>query len=429
MTVAISSVQVIISFLLIHSAQGQSSCITPSNANGECIPIRQCKQLLDLLLSPSRTAEDVAYIKNSQCGFRDNNPLVCCPKAQSNGCTTPDGRQGNCIDLYSCPAITSLLTPPVPRDTFTFIQNSKCNGPSAYSVCCGATSGGGCQPSWSTPDPSTRCCGLDPSSGNRIYGGNATAVDQYPWLVIIEYMGRDNKIKLLCGGSLISSKYVLTAGHCVKGPVLNIGNPINARVGDYDITKSGPDCVEVEGGSEDCSDGEQVIPIEETIPHELYDPKSALRRNDIALIRLKIMVPYTDFIRPICLPSSDITLGPDGRSLITAGWGAVDEFSSSSAIKLQVVLPLVKVPACQPAYNASNRRVTLWEGQLCAGGEKGKDSCKGDSGGPLMYDDGTLYYIDGVVSFGPTPCGIENVPGVYTKVFYYLPWIRSKMRP
>lgn len=57
----------------------------------------------------------------------------------------------------------------------------------------------------------------------------------------------------------------------------------------------------------------------------------------------------------------------------------------------------------------------------------------GDSGGPLMAQEkaGRLvyYYLVGVVSFGPSPCGLENWPGVYTKVDSYIDWIVSHMRP
>lgn len=67
---------------------------------------------------------------------------------------------------------------------------------------------------------------------------------------------------------------------------------------------------------------------------------------------------------------------------------------------------------------------------MCAGGQPGKDSCRGDSGGPLMYENPAtrLYEVIGVVSFGPTPCGLPDIPGVYTKVFAYKDWIRSQIR-
>ena len=60
---------------------------------------------------------------------------------------------------------------------------------------------------------------------------------------------------------------------------------------------------------------------------------------------------------------------------------------------------------------------------------KGKDSCGADSGGPMVVREfsGDPWYQAGIVSFGPTPCGKLGVPGVYTKVSAFLPWIKSKL--
>lgn len=69
--------------------------------------------------------------------------------------------------------------------------------------------------------------------------------------------------------------------------------------------------------------------------------------------------------------------------------------------------------------------------QICAGGESGKDSCRGDSGGPLMTVNTSRdnnWYAAGIVSFGPTPCGFENWPGIYTRVSSYVNWIVGKMK-
>ena len=80
------------------------------------------------------------------------------------------------------------------------------------------------------------------------------------------------------------------------------------------------------------------------------------------------------------------------------------------------------------------------DSQLCAGGEKGKDSCVGDSGSALMREvrepptnsadrpDPDDFFrsftkLIGVVSFGPKLCGTEGVPGVYSKVRHYIDWI------
>jgi len=62
-------------------------------------------------------------------------------------------------------------------------------------------------------------------------------------------------------------------------------------------------------------------------------------------------------------------------------------------------------------------------GQLCAGGDLGKDTCRGDSGGPLMYFNGNSWIIYGIVSIGPKICGQKNFPAIYTKVSYFTDWI------
>lgn len=76
--------------------------------------------------------------------------------------------------------------------------------------------------------------------------------------------------------------------------------------------------------------------------------------------------------------------------------------------------------------------------QLCAGGsgvsQGGKDSCKGDSGGPLMFlsDRGgsPKFYVAGVVSEGPDceRAAEHQVPGIYTRVSAFVHWILDNMR-
>lgn len=70
---------------------------------------------------------------------------------------------------------------------------------------------------------------------------------------------------------------------------------------------------------------------------------------------------------------------------------------------------------------------------MCAGGKNKKDSCSGDSGGPMQVA-GSLnrdirFVQQGIVSFGPKVCAIEGFPGVYTRVAYYLDWILDNIRP
>lgn len=70
----------------------------------------------------------------------------------------------------------------------------------------------------------------------------------------------------------------------------------------------------------------------------------------------------------------------------------------------------------------------LGKEQVCAGGEKGKDSCSGDSGGPLQRafsfrNKGPRYFALGIVSLGSKHCGKFEAAALYTNVSYYMPWI------
>lgn len=87
------------------------------------------------------------------------------------------------------------------------------------------------------------------------------------------------------------------------------------------------------------------------------------------------------------------------------------------------------VPVADPNYCAekfATRRINVISSQLCAGGDFSRDSCDGDSGGPLMrYRE--AWYLEGVVSFG-NRCGLEGWPGVYTRVSEYIDWIEGAIR-
>lgn len=111
--------------------------------------------------------------------------------------------------------------------------------------------------------------------------------------------------------------------------------------------------------------------------------------------------------------------------MYVAGWGRT-ETRAASQKKLKLKIPVLDHETCANRYRTAG--VTFSQTQICAGGEKGRDSCRGDSGGPLMAlmkhgDNNFNWYVVGIVSFGPVECGMEGWPGVYTRVSDFAPWI------
>ncbi|ODN02904.1 Transmembrane protease serine 9 [Orchesella cincta] len=161
---------------------------------------------------------------------------------------------------------------------------------------------------------------------------------------------------------------------------------------------------------------------------------------DVAIIRLKHEVNFTDFIRPICLPRTEdnIKNWPDG-SLTVIGWGtqntASDEGPKKVSYRAQEVENfLVHRSNCDRFYTRNIGH--LRRSHICAGGYPGKGDCAGDSGGPLFKriqidgEDGSeeRYFLFGLVSTGAViNCAREGKPSVYTSVLNYMPWILDNL--
>lgn len=96
-----------------------------------------------------------------------------------------------------------------------------------------------------------------------------------------------------------------------------------------------------------------------------------------------------------------------------------------SPIKQRLTIKVTDPKTCVDKF--ATRNINIGSSQICAGGEFIKDSCDGDSGGPLMRQ-GNVWYLEGVVSYG-RGCGLENWPGVYTRVRNYMDWIEATIRP
>lgn len=120
-----------------------------------------------------------------------------------------------------------------------------------------------------------------------------------------------------------------------------------------------------------------------------------------------------------------------GTRCWTTGWGkdAFGDFGKYQNILKEVDVPIINQQQCQ--QQLQNTRLgfdfKLHPGFICAGGEEGKDACKGDGGGPMVCERNGLFQVVGIVSWG-IGCGQHGVPGVYVRVAHYLNWIKEITR-
>lgn len=250
---------------------------------------------------------------------------------------------------------------------------------------------------------SLKGCGIGAAYwGDRIVGGTEVSIVQFPWQVSIRTAKRGSHF---CGGSLLNTRFVITAGHCVKDQV---ASGINIAVGSTSLKSLSPNG--------------KTINVKKIYLHENYSPINL--NDDIAIIELEESISeaknlHFPFIRGVCLPKMNEEF--DGKSTVS-GWGRTSEATYGSTDHLRAVdVLLMTDDACRKDYGKSK----IYDSMICAGyNEGGRDACQGDSGGPLVKLIDNRAVLLGVVSWG-YGCARPGNPGVYTQVSRYIDWIEG----
>ncbi|NXC46727.1 GRAA protein, partial [Penelope pileata] len=225
-----------------------------------------------------------------------------------------------------------------------------------------------------------------------IIGGHEVAPHSRPFMALLT--GQKGGI---CGGALIKPNWVLTAAHCnMKG--------VKVTLGAHSINETEKE--------------KQDIEIKKQIHYPCYCPER--KEHDIMLLQLKKSARLGRAVQVIHLPKSDDDLKP-GTTCRVAGWGeTTNGVRKPSDTLREVNVTVISREICNDKKHYRNKPV-ITDNMICAGSAKGgKDSCAGDSGGPLICNN----VMRGITSFGKSKCGLADGPGVYTRLTKkHLQWI------
>ncbi|XP_053686659.1 chymotrypsinogen A-like [Sabethes cyaneus] len=254
-------------------------------------------------------------------------------------------------------------------------------------------------------------CGIPRISAHElITNGQDTAPGDWPWHAAI-FRRKGSSTNYVCGGSVISEEYILTAAHCVmnadNGFQLAV-NRIFVRLGVHDLHTINPEFIQ---------------------QHEvgkIFKFANFTRFvNDIALLRLSTYIRFTSYVQPACM---NLEPNINGEYGTVVGWGLTENEETSSVLK-KADIPVIEPIACLKTDRVLFGQ-TLNDGVFCAGYTNGTGVCNGDSGGGLFFRRANTWFLGGIVSFsqirsdGSRNCYMEGY-GAFTKVHHFISWISN----
>ncbi|XP_029070291.1 mannan-binding lectin serine protease 1 isoform X3 [Monodon monoceros] len=211
-------------------------------------------------------------------------------------------------------------------------------------------------------------CGIPKFSRNlmaRIFSGRPAQKGTTPWIAMLSHLNGQP----FCGGSLLGSKWIVTAAHCLH----QLLDSEDTTLHGLDLLS--PSAFKIIMGKHwryRSDENEQSLNVKQIFLHPLYNPNTF--ENDVALVELSKSPVLNDFVMPICLPQ-----GPpqEGAMVIVSGWGKqfLQRFPETL---MEIEIPVVDHRICQEAYTPLKKKVT--RDMICAGEKEGKSGGRRTTG-------------------------------------------------
>ncbi|XP_017071334.1 trypsin [Drosophila eugracilis] len=237
----------------------------------------------------------------------------------------------------------------------------------------------------------------------RIMNGFTAKDKQLPYQVgLLCYFEGSMDEPNLCGGTILSNRWIVTAAHCLQDPKTKLSKVL------------------IYVGSLKTNGKEILVNRSNTIVHQKFDRKTVA--NDIALIKLPKKLTFNKYVQPARLPSTKYKY--TGRTAIISGWGLTTKQQPSKWLQY-IRVPIISNNECERQWNrqlnGKGRKVVPYS-FICIDSKKGLP-CRGDSGGPMVLDDGSRTLV-GIVSHGFDGAFKKRLPDISTRVSSFLKWIK-----